>query len=373
MIRVVLILLCFISLNVKAQDGENFIDFRGQLSIWGNYNNASDNYAFGGRYIPQLNAGAGNDKNLLDMELSANMFANFIGDDYEPDAKIKPYRAWLRFSTRQFELRAGLQKINFGSAKILRPLMWFDQVDPRDPLQLTDGVYGLLARYYFLNNANIWLWGLYGNNDPKGWEYTGTYDKTPEFGGRVQLPAWSGEVALTYHHRKTSAGDELMFPFWDKASENRLGIDAGFDWVIGFWGEASYSNTSIEQETKYNQLLSNVGADYTFDIGNGLHLVFEQLIASFGNEAFSFSNSYNFSLLSTSYPISLFDNINYVMYYSWDTEKMYNFINYQRQYNNLSFNIMAYWNPDDFVLPQPGMQNNMFAGKGMQLMIVYTH
>ena len=69
----------------------------------------------------------------------------------------------MRYSSDQFELRLGLQKINFGSASMLRPLMWFDQMDPRDPLHLTDGVWGLLARYYFLNNANIWLWGLYGN------------------------------------------------------------------------------------------------------------------------------------------------------------------------------------------------------------------
>jgi len=54
-----------------------------------------------------------------------------------------------------------LQKINFGSATLFRLLMWFDRIDPRDPLKLTDGVYGLLLRYYFHNNTNIWLWGLY--------------------------------------------------------------------------------------------------------------------------------------------------------------------------------------------------------------------
>ena len=66
----------------------------------------------------------------------------------------------------KLHIEPGLQKINFGSATMLRPLMWFDQVDPRDPLQLTDGVWGVLGRYYFLNNANIWLWGLYGNKNP---------------------------------------------------------------------------------------------------------------------------------------------------------------------------------------------------------------
>ena len=65
------------------------------------------------------------------------------------DFRFKPYRLWLRYSTSHLEIRAGLQKINFGSSNILRPLMWFDKMDFRDPLMLTDGVYALLGRYYF--------------------------------------------------------------------------------------------------------------------------------------------------------------------------------------------------------------------------------
>ena len=84
---------------------------------------------------------------------------------------------------------------------MLRPLMWFDKIDPRDPLQLTDGVWGLLARYYFLNNANIWLWGLYGNEKPKTWEIGKTNQHYPEFGGRFQSPVPKGEAAVSYHFR----------------------------------------------------------------------------------------------------------------------------------------------------------------------------
>lgn len=58
-----------------------------------------------------------------------------------------------QLSGRVSELRLGLQKINFGSAQLFRPLMWFDKMDPRDPLQMTDGVWGALYRYYFRNNG----------------------------------------------------------------------------------------------------------------------------------------------------------------------------------------------------------------------------
>lgn len=93
-------------------------------------------------------------------------------------------------------------KINFGSASIFRPLMWFDKIDYRDPLQLTDGVYALLGRYYFSNNANLWLWTLYGNDEPMGWEKTPAVWQIPEFGGRIQQPVPRGEAALSYHHRE---------------------------------------------------------------------------------------------------------------------------------------------------------------------------
>ncbi|MCK7489842.1 MAG: ABC transporter ATP-binding protein [Anaerotruncus sp.] len=39
-------------------------------------------------------------------------------------------------------------------------MMWFDTIDPRDPLQLTDGVYALLLRYYTRGNANFWAWAM---------------------------------------------------------------------------------------------------------------------------------------------------------------------------------------------------------------------
>ena len=118
------------------------------------------------RYIPtfslKMPVGAGW---TFDLEASAN--AVFTVDASvgwgSRRTEIDPYRAWVRMTTDRFEARLGLQKIEFGSARILRPLMWFDRVDPNDPLQLTDGVTGLLLKYTFQNNAAVWGWGLTGN------------------------------------------------------------------------------------------------------------------------------------------------------------------------------------------------------------------
>ncbi len=164
---------------------ENILTFKGQLSVYTHYNPTNQSPWWNGvRYIPQLNFRIPTKSNVLvDFEASANLYGNLGLEDvknFSSKGQLKPYRLWARISANQFELRAGLQKINFGSASMLRPLMWFDQVDPRDPLQLTDGVWGMLGRYYFLNNTNIWFWILYGNNDPKGWESLGSHNTAPE-------------------------------------------------------------------------------------------------------------------------------------------------------------------------------------------------
>jgi hypothetical protein len=175
------------------------LDVKGQASVWLALNDARPrNLRFGLRYIPALSFSTAAGKDLtLDAEVSANAYLNgeSPGGAFAIQSReIKLYRGWVRLATTRFEARAGLQKINFGSATVLRPLMWFDRIDPRDPLQITDGVTGLLLRYYFPGNANVWAWGLYGNEATKGWETSPTARRSAEFGGRVQVPVPRGDL-----------------------------------------------------------------------------------------------------------------------------------------------------------------------------------
>jgi hypothetical protein len=256
----------------------------------------------------------------------------------------------------------------------MRPLMWFDQMDPRDPLQLTDGVWGLLARYYFLNNANIWLWGLYGNSSRKGWEMIPVNKKIPEYGGRIQLPVNKGEVALSYHHRVADSrdlGSEINS--FDKIPENRFGFDAKWDLITGFWIESSYTNKRKDLGIYTNQFVINAGIDYTFAFGNGLYVAFEQLMAAYDEKPFSFSDNILFSLLMVNYPLGLFDRLSTIIYYPWSGGSVYSFINWQRQFDKTMLYVMAYWNPDTFQLPAQAESKNIFAGKGIQIMFVFNH
>ncbi len=359
--------------------GQNKLRFNGQVSAWTGLNPGAELPALGGvRYLPKLTYGYGKkDTAYFDIEVSANAFANSQFQPFDTflnSSGIRPYRAWIRYSTAQWEVRAGLQKINFGSASILRPLMWFDQIDPRDPLQLTNGVYGVLGRYYFVNNANIWLWGLYGNENRKGWEQTLTVPRRPEFGGRVQYPVPKGEVALTYHHR-TAQSLDLPFDSLREAQipENRIGIDGKWDLGVGLWFEVSYISKQKFVGALTHQGLFNIGIDYTFGLGNGLSVMAEQLPFAYDNEALAFENPRSLTAATLSYPLGFYDNLTGVLYYDWAGQNLFTFVNYSHQFKRVSLNLIGYWNPNNTQIIQQDEGANTFSGRGFQVMLVYNH
>jgi hypothetical protein len=362
--------------SVHSRDTFNL---SGQVSAWGNYNfNNPLPIITGGRYIPSVYYGIGtSNSKLIDFEASANIYGTFAFHPFNEtstDGSIRPYRIWTRFSSNQFELRLGLQKINFGSASTLRPLMWFDQIDPRDPLHLTDGVWALLARYYFLNNANVWLWGLYGNNDSRAWELVPTNKKIPEFGGRIQLPVLHGEAALSYHHRNADiTGMTMLIDNLEKIPEDRFGFDVRWDLKAGLWIESSWTRKRINIGALTNQEIFNAGIDYTFRLGNGLYTAYEHLIFSYDQKAFEFVNRTSYSLITLSYPTGIFDKLSAIVYYNWSNKTIYNFVSWQKQLDNIILYVMGYWNPEAYELPSQSGSRNMFSGKGFQLMFVFNH
>lgn len=338
------------------------------------------NPQLGVRYIPEATFDTTLfDKYTLDAELSLNLFGytQFSTlNDVSTDGKIDPYRLWARISSSQFEARIGLQKINFGSAMLFRPLMWFDRLDPRDPLQLSDGVYGLLIRYYFVNNSNIWLWGLYGNVDPKGLEVIPTKENSIEFGGRIQAPLRTGELAFTYHHRNADYSEApLLSPYLPDpvVAENRYALDGKWDIGIGFWFEGAVIHKKIEETFNPYQKALTIGMDYTFDWGNGLNVLGEYFLFEAGKDIWSSSEGVYYAGLSLNYPVALLDTLGLILFYDRDASDLYSFINWRRTYDRWSLNIMAFWNPERFqVYPTRG-EDNQFTGKGFQIMVVYNY
>lgn len=372
----------FIYSSISAQS----YDLRGQVSGWITSQPENDLQVQAGiRYIPsvQFNYGISDDLQF-DANVSLNMFGarNFQeGERYIGSDDFDLYRAWLRLSSEQYEIRFGLQKINFGSASILRPLMWFDQVDSRDPLRLTEGVYSILFRYYFMNNSNIWLWVLYGNDKLKGLDLFATTDDDPEFGGRIQIPLLTGEAAISYHHRKVNlfSRDEFkLFSYFldienpHSVKEQKIGIDGKFDWEIGFWMEASGSRLDADIPMFKYQKILNLGVDYTFDIGTGLYTTTEFLYLESSGKASETDIKNRLSAFSMNYSIGLIDNVTMMIYYNWENDDTYKFLRWQQTYDNWSFYLMGFWNPDRSLINTVSGQD-LFMGKGIQVMAVYNY
>lgn len=354
------------------------IMFDGQASAYGSFSPGGEpQNQIGGNYIPLINLSYGlNSSKKVDIEGSINVYwSSSINNSglYNSDGNIDPYRMWLRYSSKQFEIRLGLQKIDFGSSTLLRPLQWFNQIDPRDPLKLTNGVYSALSRYYFRNNANIWLWILYGNEKTRGFDAVKTNKEIPEFGGRLQYPVNNGELAASYHHRIANSNGISEVSNFSKIPEDRFSFDGKWDVKVGLWFEATHSQKSKSIGFLTNQTMLNLGTDYTFVIGNGLNIIVEHLILIMDEKAFRFKNKSNISASTISYPIGVFNNLSSIFYYNWNEESMSFFFNYQHQFKNITAYAMGFFNPES----QKGIQQNEllsnFSGPGIRLMLVYNH
>ncbi|HAH23839.1 MAG TPA: hypothetical protein DCL77_08790 [Prolixibacteraceae bacterium] len=378
-IEITLVLLCsFFCLS--AQEDSTKITLNGQVTSWGigQFDNPFG-IQLGGRFVPTL---LGDLKlkqtSKLDFEASMNMngSANFTGLQYDSVmGQLKPYRVWARYSTGRWEVRVGLQKINFGTAKLFRPLMWFDGLDVRDPLQLTDGVYGALGRYYFKDNANIWLWTLMGNKKPKGFEFIGTDQWKPEVGGRFQMPAGPGELAVSTNYRKVNVrNSSLIAPRSPLLNESRIGLDGKWDLGIGLWFESSVTRLEANADSLPRfQDAWNLGADYTFGIGNGLGVTVEYFRYHAGDQFLLKGTTLNLVGSLFTYPVSILDNLSAMVFYVPGPDLVYNYLSWSRTYDNWSLYAIGYWNPSHFQLITAQSQaKNLFAGRGIKLMVNYN-
>lgn len=374
-----MLLLLFLFLLAGSLNSQDY-EIHGQISGWFSLGEqASQKFRLGARYIPVFSLQKSISKKFnVDVEFSLNAYGSGFkqnSENFKTDGDIKPYRMWVRLSSSRFELRLGLQKINFGPALLLRPLMWFDRIDPRDPLQITDGVYGMLMRYYFLNNTNIWIWGLYNNDEPKGWEILAPKPNSWEYGGRVQTPLLTGELGLTYHHR--TIGDQTLVDFISAQEryfpENRYAVDGRWDVGIGLWFEAVMTQQEIPQYPYKYRRTFTLGMDYTFGIGNGIHILGEQFEMVFSQDAWGSGEKARFTALSLDYPLGILDNVRGMIYYDWENKDFYRFISWQRTYDRWSIYVMGYWNPERFLIYQTKEQVNLFTGLGIQAMVVFNH
>jgi hypothetical protein len=376
----IFLLLCLLSLNGWADTPDSF-SYKGQLTVDYLGANTANHWHDRGilRYIPDITfQGVVSDGYSWDLDVSANAYVDYQSHrESSVSTTAKLYRLNTQLKTPQSDIRLGLQEINFGPAVILRPLRWFDQVSPTDPLKITEGVKGIRYRYFFMNNANIWLWTLYGNNDPKGYELVATKKDTPEMGGRFQYPLELGELGFSFHGRKTermgfsgtSTGQDLF--------EKRYALDGKWDLGPGLWYEYVLIDQGAGSKVNTNWFkMLTIGADYTFAVGQGIYVLAEHLVSGASNKAMTWDNNaktnVQTSALQVNYPVGILDAVTFMEIYAWKPKQGFHYFRWDRTYDNWSFSLGV------FISTDQSHNNNTqepygFSGNGIQAVIVFNH
>ncbi|MCF7885822.1 MAG: hypothetical protein K9M80_04940 [Candidatus Marinimicrobia bacterium] len=356
----ILIIISTLMCTTQSFSADKFsYDYSGEISLQGGGYSLTDSpdYYAGLRALPFFQSLLDVSKNsYINFNISVNGFSSYVEDW---DNKLELYRLSLTYQSLQTEVKVGLQKITFGPAKYLRPLMWFDRINPTDPMQITEGVYGALFRYYTMNNTNIWLWGLYGNEELKGMEQFKTEPDRPEFGGRLQIPLPKGEIAASYHNRK------LKGIYRDQ--EQRLALDGYFDMGVGLWFESSISL----MDNDVNSVMATFGTDYTFGIGNGLNVIAEYMSIQYSPNNYFADPEEQLLALSFSYPLNIMDQLLYMSYFSEARDKLLHYLRYQRTYDKYSLNFAIFHYPEIGYDVFTGRQSNI-AGLAAQVMAIYN-
>jgi len=331
------------------------------------------------RYLPELLAEARiKGQTGLTFLGSANLNATAtrtVADEWLTDSEADLYRLWARLASPRVEFRVGLQKIAFGSATLLRPLQWFDELDPRDPLQLTDGVRAGLFRYTALNNTNLSLWVLYGNDEVRGWDVVPSDPDEAEYGGRIQFPLFKGELGVSYHHRQLDPSALLPVPLPEAATppEHRVGLDGKWDVGIGLWFEGAV----IERDTellpyRYRHMLT-VGADYTFDLGTGLTALGEHFRLQESNDLFGSGETVQISALSMTYRTSIVDQLSVIASHEWEGDESSFFFEWRRTWDRWRLHLIAFSAPEGGVVLGGPPTDALYSGNGLQVVAVFNH
>ena len=358
-----LFLLCLLWSAAPLSSASAEWNFSGQISGWGGYYKEGGGSA-GLRFLPRFTFESPLSEGLaVDGEFILNLrtrttFSSFA--ELEDNTHGDLYRSWVRLSGERSEIRLGLQRINFGPARLLRSLQWFDSLDPRDPLEVTEGVWAILARTYFQNNSSLWLWGLYGNDDLKGLERFTSDEHRPEYGLRYQFPVAKGEMAFTWHTRRLDRefARRHGLPRLTDGRENRWALDGTFDLGPGVWFEAAASHISIDSSDSLWTKYLTVGADYTFNIGSGLHVIGEHFIRSEEEEDFMTS------ALSLDYSLGILDTLTFIAFFDWQEHELSPSLSWQRTLDDWLFNVTAFYNS--------GGRETDYSGTGILLTISYN-
>ncbi len=184
-----------------------------------------------------------------------------IGLVEEYDAEL--FRGWVRYEKDNFKIRGGRQQILFGAASLFRPLGFFDTRVVSGIIPITRGVDGVRSTYFLSDISSVQGWAIpaeIGNRAILGIRGEGNY-------GPI-------EAGLVYQYHPAT---DLIFLSDHDLEMSQIGYHLKGEKIIGYWHE---SRLDIQHDQPGDPLRFDTvfGVDYTFNIGQGLHVLLEYFL-----------------------------------------------------------------------------------------------
>lgn len=184
-----------------------------------------------------------------------------IGLAEEYDAEL--FRGWIRYEKDSFKVRVGRQQILFGAGALFRPLGFFDTRNITGIIPLTRGVDGLRSTYF-----------LDSTSSAQGWVVPAQIDNQVIVGLRGEANFGPVEAGAVFQYKPKT---DIAFLNSFNLELIQMGYHLKGEYVVGLWNE---SRLDIQQDQPGNPLRFDTvfGVDYTFDLGQGLHVLLEYFL-----------------------------------------------------------------------------------------------
>ena len=132
------------------------------------------------------------------------------------------------------------------------------------------------------------------------------------------MPAGPGQIAVSTNFRKAQVRNWVsnLWNDYTLMNESRIGLDGKWDLGIGLWFESSV--TKLDANTYSLPTVQdswNLGADYTFGVGNGLGMTLEYFRYHTGNEFLVNGAAVNVIGSLFTYPVGILDNVSAMVFY----------------------------------------------------------
>ncbi len=183
---------------------------------------------------------------------------------FNNDFESEFFRGWLRLENETVKIRGGRQAILFGAGSLFRPLGFFDNRNISGVVPFTRGVDGLRTTIFLSADTFVDSWLVSADKDSR-----------VIAGGRIESQLAGLETGFVFQYHPAT---DLEFLSQFDRELFQLGYHLKGEYGVGYWHEArlDVGAERFEENLRFDSVW---GADYTLNVGEGLHVLAEYFLS----------------------------------------------------------------------------------------------